>query len=373
MTARSEKTILFISNRFGYGPTITLAHVMRQFASNTDCRLVFAGSGICKEAFDRQSLGDRVSYIEADERDLDDILKLIGRFDASRLFLVSCLNRLAIQAAHERGIPNALIDFLTWLWNTIPDGYLLADRYFSNSFATENRLPQMIDIPLILGPVPSRRGTPGEYFLFNIGGTQNHLVPELPKNYLRMLSSLLNRVRIPQGLRTVIAGGKDAVAFLKENSTRQDFSFESLSSEEYVSIQRRSSKIVSLAGTNSTFMSFAIGVPVIFLLPQLLAHWKLTDLLEERGYITPAQKWSDYVQFDEDADEITEKESILLTERLSAIVLSDQKLMDRITNDLQSRIDSDVETAGQDRFISEAGIGGEHMVCESLRTAWDIS
>ncbi len=46
-----KPVVIFISNRFGYGPTITLLHIIRKFISVANAELVFAGSGICKEAF----------------------------------------------------------------------------------------------------------------------------------------------------------------------------------------------------------------------------------------------------------------------------------------------------------------------------------
>lgn len=334
-----------------------------------DADLIFAGSGICKEAFD-SSLSSHVKFIEIDERNIDEIRELLAYYKNRKVFLVSCLNSLAIRAAKELFIPNALVDFLTWMWNEIPLGYEDTDYYFSNHFGTCNKTPLMIEVPLILGPISERKSYKKEYLLINIGGTQNHLVPGLPKNYLTMLSYLLNNLKVPAGLKVVVAGGSEAMRFLRTLNTRSDFRIESLPSCEYISIQQRSEKIVSLAGTNSTFMSFIVGAPVVFLLPQLYAHWKLTLFLKERNYITNCQHWDDYMDMSEDINLLSEKDSIFLIEDLSARAITDKKVLARITGDLQSMVDKKIDISGQEKFISDFGIGGERIIWDHLSKFW---
>lgn len=368
-TELQKPIIIFISNRFGYGPTITLLHVIRKFISKIEADFVFAGSGICKEAFDF-NLKDKVTFIEMDERDIAEIRKLFLKYKDRKVYVVSCLNRLAIQAAKELKIPNALVDFLTWMWNKIPEGYESTDHYFSNHFDTNNKKPQMIEVPLILGPIPNRRSYMKEYLLFNIGGTQNHLVPGIPKNYLSLLSNFLNSLQVPSDIRVVVAGGGEAIKYLKDTSTRSEFRIESLPSQEYISIQQRSRKIVSLAGTNSTFMSFILGLPVVFLLPQLYAHWKLTLFLKERNYITSCQHWDDYMTVPAHINSLTEKESIFLIEDLSAKALADKNIFSKMLEDLQEAINRENDVSGQEKFIHDIGVGGEDVIWDYLNNCW---
>lgn len=368
----SQKTIIFISNRFGYGPTITLLHIIREFATKTKLDLIFAGSGICKEAFD-QTLADRVSFVETDERNEDMIANLLLKYkDNPGVFVVSCLNRLAIQAANKLSIPNAMIDFLTWMWKEIPPGFEYANHYFSNHFGTKNKRDNMIETPLILGPIPKMENFKKKYLLINIGGTQTHLVPGLPENYLTLLSSLLNKIKTPANLEVVVAGGSQAMGFLKSLNQRPEFRIESLSSSEYISIQRQSKKILSLAGTNSTFMSFVIGLPVVFLLPQLYAHWKLTLFLKERGYITDCEHWDKYLSLTKDINNLSEKESIFFIEDLAKQALGNHEIFNVILSDLQNMIDAEVDTTGQDQFIKDFGVNGEKYVFDYLKKVWNI-
>lgn len=370
MKPQAEKpVIIFISNRFGYGPTMALLHVVRKFVIAAEANLVFAGSGICKEAFDSR-LADKVEFVEIDERDIEQVRALIKGYMTSKVYVVSCLNRFAIQAAKELNVPNALIDFLTWMWNKIPEGYENTDLYFSNHFGTENKRQAMIEVPLILGQIPEKTDCKKDCLLFNVGGMQNHLVSGIPQNYMSLLSDLLNRIRVPEGLKVVVAGGSEAMKFLKERSTRPEFRIGSLPSEEYISIQQRSWKIVSLAGVNSTFMAFAIGIPVIFLLPQVYANWKLTHLLEQREYIRRSCYWEDYIRVPDGADLLSEKDSIHLTETLSAEASNDTRVLERILHDLQAKIDEEVDIAGQGRFICDIGLGGEDAIWKYLKGCW---
>lgn len=371
MEPKTQKpVIIFISNRFGYGPTTALLHVVREFIEKVDADFVFAGSGICKEAFDFK-LKDRVEFIEIDERDYDEIKKFLLRYKNRRVFLISCLNRLAILVAKELEIPNALVDLLTWMWNEIPNGYKDADYYFSNHFGTKNKKPYMIEVPIIMGSIPDKKNiVKKKYLLVNIGGMQNHLVPGLPENYLRLISYLLNNIKIPSGFEVVVASGNQAVEFLKKLSTRPEFRITSLSFEEYTSIQNQSKKIISLAGSNSTFMAFILGTPVVFLLPQLYSHWKLTMFLKQKKYIKHCQHWDDYMPVPADINSMTEKDIIFLIEKLSAKAFNDKKILDRMMSDLQNMIDTDVDTKGQDKFIADIGIGGEKKIFSHLNNSW---
>ena len=185
MKQKTQKpVIIFISNRFGYGPTITLLHIIREFINRIDAEFIFAGSGICKEAFDF-NLETKVKFIELDERNYDKIKEFLSEFKNRKVFLISCLNRLAILAANELYVPNSLVDFLTWMWNEIPQGYEKADYYFSNHFGTKNKEPYMIEMPLILGHMPDKKNVEKKYLLINIGGSQNHLVPGVQENYFK--------------------------------------------------------------------------------------------------------------------------------------------------------------------------------------------
>ncbi|MCX6722318.1 MAG: hypothetical protein NTY04_04000, partial [Candidatus Staskawiczbacteria bacterium] len=211
MKQKTKKpVIIFISNRFGYGPTIALLNVAREFIKKIDADFVFAGSGICKEAFNAV-FEKKIVFVETDEHNYDEIKKFILRYKNRKVFLISCLNRLAIVVAKELKIPNALIDLLTWTWNKIPKGFESADHYFSNHFGTKNKKPYMIEVPLIIGPVPYKKNVNKKYLLINIGGVQNHLVESLPENYLKLVSYFLNTLKVPSNLKVVVASGSQSV------------------------------------------------------------------------------------------------------------------------------------------------------------------
>ncbi|MCX6722319.1 MAG: hypothetical protein NTY04_04005, partial [Candidatus Staskawiczbacteria bacterium] len=153
-------------------------------------------------------------------------------------------------------------------------------------------------------------------------------------------------------------------------NTRPEFIIESLSFKKYTSIQHQSKKIVSLAGSNSTFMSFVLGIPVVFLLPQLYSHWKLTSFLKEKKYIKHCQHWDEYMSVPANINLFTEKEAIFLIEDLSSKALADKKILFKMMNDLQNMVDAEIDTTGQDKFIEDVGIGGEKKIFDYLNNCW---
>lgn len=368
-TGTQKPIVVFISNRFGYGPTTALLNIVKEFIKNGEVNLVFAGSGICKEAF-CLAPEKKVIFCELDERDYNKMKDFLSQYKDEKIFIISCLNRLAIMVAKELNIPNALVDLLTWTWNEIPKGYEIADHYFSNHFGTDIKKPYMIEVPLIIGQTPEKKGIKKKYILVNVGGSQNHLVPGVPENYLRLISYFLNNIKVPRGLEIIVAGGSGAVEFLRNSGIRPDTRIESFSLQEYTLIQNKSKKIISVAGSNSTFMSFVLGIPVIFLLPQLYSHWKLVSFLKEKNYIKDCQNWNDYMWLSNDINSLTEKESILLIEDLAKKALAEQEILNRMMYDLQKMIDADDDVAGQNKFIADVGIGGEKKIFEYLRDHW---
>ena len=371
MKSVSKKpAVVFVSNRFGYGPTVTMFHVIREIIKRSDAKLIFAGSGICKEAFD-QTLKMRVDSLDIDERDQKILTTFLSdiRRSEKEVRVVSSLNRIAVKSADSLGIPSALIDCLAWMWKTVPEGYEKADMYFANMLGRSS-IGDMTDVPLILGPIIESI-LPKNVLLINIGGASNHHISGISKNHLLLLGRLLNQLNIPDNLSVFVAGGRQSVDFLKKIVKRPQFTIESLSQVEYSHIQGRSAKIVTLAGMNSVFTSFAHHIPTEFLLPQMYSQWALTKILNKGGY-TKAKHWDDYMSIPEGIDDMSEKEAMLVIEDLSALALKDDSIFKSILTDLQIGIDRETDISGENRCIGDFGIGGEKTIADALIKAWRL-
>jgi hypothetical protein len=119
-------------------------------------------------------------------------------------------------------------------------------------------------------------------------------------------------------------------------------------------------------------MSFVIGLPVVFLLPQLYAHWKLTLFLKERRYITDCEHWDKYMPLTKDINNLSERESIFFIEDLARQALGNHDIFNVILSDLQNMIDAEIDITGQDRFIKDFGVNGEEYVFDYLKKVWNI-
>src|SRR3989344_700236 len=115
MTNTINKILLF-SNPFGYGPTITLMHIIRELQKKVSADLYVIGKqdGLCKEIFIRSKFVKGIRWVDLDERDYKAVHKYISQ--NKNAAVVSVLNRFSIQSAYELHVPNALVDFLSWFW-----------------------------------------------------------------------------------------------------------------------------------------------------------------------------------------------------------------------------------------------------------------
>jgi DNA polymerase III delta prime subunit len=365
-------TVLLFSNPFGYGPTTTLLHIAEELSKRTNIKLVAAGKdeGLCKEIF-RPSEHPEIEWRNVDERNFDKVKTFISQYPNSAV--VSILNRFCIQAASELRVPNALVDFLAWFWEKPANEYRLADLYFINSLGEQ--VPQInthtFDIPIILGPIPQRKKTEEKIVLINIGGSQNPLVEGIPTNYLTLFSEIINRLHF--GKATVfIAGGKTAADFVKVRVQDTTYKIGSLPHEQFLKIHAQAHRFISLSGTNATFMSFALGVPSIFLFPQLLAHWKLSLILE-RSKIPTVLMWEHFYPIDDKTYHLSEKDLVPFTETLSAQTLTKPQIMTKIVSRIQNWIDTPFSTSNQNKFIKKIGsVRGEEAMISTLIKQWGI-
>lgn len=365
-------SILLFSNPFGYGPTTTLLHIAEELAKRTSLPLLAAGKrdGLCGEIFTTSS-HPSVVWHDLDERDYGQVKTFIAHHPNTAV--ISILNRFCIQAAHELKVPNALVDFLAWFWDTPAAEYGFADLYFTNKLGMQ--LPivnaHTYDVPIILGPIPRRTHSTDPLILINIGGSQNPLVEGIPTDYLTLFSEIINRLDFGSSSDVYIAGGRAATDFVNQRLHNKTYHVGPLAHEKFLALHARADRFISLTGTNATFMSFALQVPTIFLLPQLLAHWKLSLLLQNAG-ITDVLMWENYYQIDRKTYTLSEKELVPLTESLSRQTLNNNIKLSSIVTTVQNWLATAPNLMEQDRFIRQVGVNGEKELVSRLISEWNL-
>lgn len=365
---KKQKIILF-SNPFGYGPTTTLIHIANELNNKAEVELLVAGKdgGLCQEIFDG-NINNSVPWHDVDERDFESVKRFISKYPGCKV--ISILNRFSVMACKELGVSCALIDFLAWFWEEPADEYSFADIYFTNYLGRKIHKinKNTFDIPIILGPIPERTET--DTVLINIGGSQNPLVEGIPFEYLSLFSEIINRLDFGS-MKVYIAGGKIATDFVRSKITNADYIVGSMPHEQFLFLHARAKRFISLSGTNATFMSFALGVPTIFLLPQLLAHWKLSLLLKTNN-IKDVFIWEDYYPIERNTLHLSEKEIVPLTESFSKRALGNQSLLASIVLRIQNWLERPVDTTKQGEFIDRVGVKGEKVVVSTLIDKWKL-
>jgi len=367
-----KQTILFFSNPFGYGPTTTLLHIAEKLSKKTKAKMIVAGDnkGLCKEVFNKNN-HPYLSWHDLNERNLDEVKSFIASHDNP--YVVSILNRFSIKAAQELGVKNALIDFLAWFWDKPSEEYSLADIYFYNSLGKKIEVKNRIsyDVPIILGEIPRRSHSKKKKIIINIGGSKNPLVKGIPKDYLNLLAKIINKLKFGDA-DVYIGGGKEALTFLKSKLVKpENFTIKSFPHEEFLKLHASCDCFITLSGTNATFMSFTLGIPTTFLLPQLLAHWKLSFLIQDQNVNEPLM-WEDYFNIDKKMYSLTEYDVVPYTEKLSRELIADSKKFELVTDQIQHDLDFDKDVKKQTDYMKRIGINGEDFVANVLSREWGL-
>lgn len=363
-----KKTIVLISNPFGFGPTGKAVAVAEEFLRRGYNDIVFLGS-----KFILDIVGNNFNKIVLDERNQDQLEEAILKIENP--FVVSSQNRFAIFAANKLNIPSAFIDGLSWFWGNIPSDHLLADYIFWMNYpnvqskipsSASNKIfitPAIIDCPVVK---EDRIGV-----LMHLGGCKNPLTDIFPYDYLDLISDVINHT--DDYLKIKIAGGMDALDYLKKKITNKAVIFLSNEHNEFVKHLSITKHFITTAGQTATLEAFCLGVPTSFIPPMNLSQLALMDLL--RGYDAIPQSifWSDLVDSKIDFCYLSEKEAILEFNELAKKVKSNKDIRIRFMSKLKEIIDQVPNNEGQSKFISEVGINGASKICDILIDKWKLS
>lgn len=367
-----EPTLVFVSNPFGYGPTGTIIPVIKKFEEETELPLVFLGSGICLEIIRSKIVRwKRLEIIEGNERDIGFLSSALSNIKNPHV--ISSLNRFVVQTANESKIPNALIDPLGWFWERRPEEFGLADIYFYNNFGSRLNVNNSIfhEIPLIVAGNPTDRQT--GLIVFNIGGSRNPLIGGLQENYLKLLIMLLSRFPGNIQKKIIVAGGHDAIEFLKKESDANKCisSFRSFSYFEFEKLISTSTIVITPAGMGVTFSSIFLNKPTIIYLPENLSQLKLGRVLTGKNIVQYILKWGNYINsFDEDMR--SEEYSISKIDSYASKVIHNKKSFDKLSRDFLDLVELVLKN-GEKPNSSKLKFGGESSVFKVLTKNWHLT
>lgn len=367
-----RKTIVIFSNPFGYGPTGSVIPVLRCLLEQTTCTdIVFAGSGLCLEVI----LDIPVKIVHLNERDELEIENYLRTL--SNAYVIGSQNRFCIKVAKKLNIPCAFIDVLAWFWKEIPADHFLADEIFWIRFPQmESRIPKnMNNIHLVSSIIIET--TPvilkENQLIVHIGGAKYPLMNHLPYYYLDLISKGLNGLKKGQPFRKILlAGGVDAVDYLKQKLINRDVTPFLGSNTEFIKELERSAHMFTIAGVSSTFESFSVNVPVSFLPPINLSHIGLIDVLKKEGAYAQGLEWQKYLKTNDNLGNMSEKEALVEIDGYAKVINENEELSKHFVEDFMSMAMSTPSREGQRKIAKYMGNSGGEEITDILIKKWKL-
>lgn len=362
-----DKNLFLFSNPFGYGPTSKLIVIAEEIKKKWPGEIFIAGNGLVEEIIDK----NKFKFIKCDQRNIEEIENLLNKYNNA--YVVSSLNRFAIKAAHNLNIPNVFIDGLTWMWDNIPDDYLLADIYFCTYFpGVEDKLKDKNNtkiIEYILADLPKKSITNND-FLIHLGGAENPIEEKLNENYFVALSKILHSLKYNN--KILITGGSNALKFFS-NLNNKYFIVKNYKKNEYLNILAKCKHLFTTSGLNGTYEAFKMQIPTSFILPLNLSQWRFENYLIDNRISDSNICWEDF--FPEEAHKLNflnEKDALGLIAILSKKLLEDDKLMEKYKIIFQKTTEDNPNTIKPTKFIKKIGYNGSVQLVEELSEKWDF-
>ncbi|MEI6553141.1 MAG: hypothetical protein WCO09_01085 [bacterium] len=363
-----KKTIVILSNPFGYGPTGKAIAIAKEFIRSGYTNIVFAGNSFTREIVP-SSIGS-IGVDERSEESIKDLLKTI-----QNPVVISSQNRFAIKAAISLKIPCAFLDGLSWFWKEIPADHFIADEIFWMNYpGIEEKItksPHLINIVPTIVDVESTNPI-RDQILIHLGGCKNPLVDVFPKNYLDILTTSL--LKVSDQWKIKVTGGAEAMdylnsIFLLDKKNKVDAL--SLNHDEFVRELDRSQHFVTTAGQTATLEAFALGIPTSFLLPMNLSQLALTDLLSQHNACPQHLRWDCYSTTKTNIP-LTEKDAIVSFNGLVDTIKEGKEICKKLEDDIARLIETVPDIDGQRLFIEKIGIGGAAVIREILTQKWGL-
>ncbi|MDR1494907.1 MAG: hypothetical protein LBI29_02620 [Rickettsiales bacterium] len=379
MAAReTKKTLLCFPNSFGFGPTGMLLSVLDRIKSMWEGTIVVAS-----KSWSQDIVGDKSRYVltYVDERSSRDILEFINRYENS--YVISSLNRFAVEACKWGSIPCVFLDSLSWFWDNIPEYYFDADRYYAEDFLSTSINVKKLDgekrkkvclLPLIVDDKLRRFEIAGissfDYTLY-ISALRSPFFPNLvPEAYLNLISLALNSLDLKKQ-NVLLTSCQVNLGFLSEKITNGRVRLATLPMNDYMSAVKNSRLSITMGGYNAAKNALANGTPLSFILPMNKTQWALARECKKFDYLQQVLEWANYIDNFDIAfvKAAQEKDVIAYFVELSERVYGDRHNREKFIADFSKMFDQDseIKTKAIDLKIDN----GDFMVNDLLKF-WDM-
>lgn len=362
---KKHNTVIFISNPFGFGPSAKAISIMQELSNRWEGNIVYGASKMCQELLPADLL-NKIRVHDINERRSDDLENLFKKY-TNPLVLIS-LNRIAVKTAKLLGLRSFFVDSLTWLWKKIPEEYLLSDIYYCfDIFDVRDKIPKNPNIkviPPVLGNLPSVKSKKSNKVLISIGGFKNPLMEKLSTSYLLLLAEVLNEQDLKNEI--IVTGGKDALSYLIPAVKKDNVRISTLEHNSFLDLLSSVSHFITTPGLISSLEAFSLSAPTSFILPSNLSQWHQLKMLESRGIVIGGLEWEDYLNFDYDFHNLTEKEAIPMFYELADILYKNKTKKALFVSDAVPMLQSVPDNTKQKAYIDKIGINGAKYVVDDL-------
>jgi hypothetical protein len=293
-------SIICDASPFCFGPISKLITIANYLSEHHD--ITFLASGTSYELAKKANF----NVIECNtlyERELRQHEKLIRE---SSLY-VNVMNRRSSAFVHGK-TPQAFVDSLFHMWDSIPDHVLKSDFYFIQNFTGMESQHKKFDIKnkIVVGPIiddrfVDRSGEKKNQLLVDFGGMESrYTVVGEHTNYPFIVSDLIIESLENYDVESIVfAGSARPMKLLKKRHVdKYNVDFRSFSHEYFLKELSKTKYFLKSPGLTSTFESFFYGVPTYFLPPQ--NYSQSLNLLRLRNN-NVASKSIDWVDFYKDS------------------------------------------------------------------------
>lgn len=364
-----NKTLIFISNSFGYGPTSTTIAVLPEVLKIWKGKIIFIANRNNKNLINNPRIKIKV-LDDRNENILESYIKSI-----INPYVFSCMNRFIINPARRNAIPIVFLDTLSWFWKEAPSNYLKADYYFYQKipFLKNSRdfkkYKNVIEVSPIIGKMPKSNIKQLSEVLISIGGGSNPLTNSISKNYLDLLDIFL--MSVDKKIRLLVVGGEESIKYLKSKVKKENIRFNTLDWNNAMKNLINSKRILTTAGLKTTFESFYLNKKLSYLLPMNKSQWKLEDEIKRLYPKIYAMRWEEYLSIAKDFEELSEKEAILYLEQKARDLLKNEKKLKLAIEDFNSLMTKNQPSFYKGKFGFQTD--GSIEIAEILEKIWDLN
>ncbi len=365
-----KKTILVISNPFGYGPTgkaISIISALKNKLIND--QVVYAGNSLGQEIMD-----SRVDILGVDDRNEDALFELFKTVQNPHIVISQ--NRFAIRAATQLRIPCSFFDGLAWFWHKIPEEHFLADIIFwprfPNIIGAQNSKIEFVGVivdKLSSTPVLNQKSN----IIITLGGMVNPLVSGLPISYLDLFARGINSLSRDINIGKIfLLCGQEVLHHLKNKISNPGIIIDNLKHADFMNLLRTSKHLVTTGGQTATTESFSLEIPVSFILPVNLSQYALVRLLRKHDACQQALDWQSYIDISSDIADFSEQYVMIEFDLYAKRILSNKRLLDLYIDDFCSLVQHVPNNDGQVEFINGVGTNGADEIASILIRKWNL-